>query len=270
MKIIDGFIFYNELDLLEGRLEYLYDTVDFFMLVESNITFSGKNKPYYFRENINRYKKYLDKVIYHPFVIKDLDRFDFTYKPTHMDPNSASWKIEHLHRQELVDHAEIFDDDDMLILSDLDEIPSISAIGTSKKLLETSQMKIMALIQDLYLYNFTNKVVEGWPGSIVSNNRFARHVGGEQIRKQRYNLHRIYDGGYHFSNWMNVEQIKTKLESFSHQEYNTMYYKDLDRIVDRVKKGSDIVDRNIPMVYNDISTIDNLVYSIFSKYQILL
>ena len=55
--LIDAFTFFNELDLLEARLEYLYDTVDHFIIVESDISHSGKIKPFYYLENQNRFKK---------------------------------------------------------------------------------------------------------------------------------------------------------------------------------------------------------------------
>ena len=46
--IYDGFMFFNELELLEIRLHELSDVVDRFILVESPITHSGKHKPLYF------------------------------------------------------------------------------------------------------------------------------------------------------------------------------------------------------------------------------
>ena len=67
--LIDCFTFFRELDLLEGRLEYLYDSVDYFVIVEADITFACKKKPLNFLNNIKRYKKYLDKIVYQPITI---------------------------------------------------------------------------------------------------------------------------------------------------------------------------------------------------------
>ena len=64
MGIYDCFIFFNELDLLEIRLSELYNYVDYFVIVEANKTFKGKSKPFYFEENKQKYKKYLDKIIH--------------------------------------------------------------------------------------------------------------------------------------------------------------------------------------------------------------
>ena len=64
MKIYDGFIFFNELDLLDIRLNTMYDVVDYFILVESSVTHQGTPKPYIFEENKERFSKYLDKIIH--------------------------------------------------------------------------------------------------------------------------------------------------------------------------------------------------------------
>ena len=63
--IIDSFLFFQELDLLEIRLEYLYPLVDHFIIIEARQSFKGNAKDYIFEKNINRYEKYLDKIIYH-------------------------------------------------------------------------------------------------------------------------------------------------------------------------------------------------------------
>ena len=65
MKIFDVFTFYNELDLLELRMNILGNSVDYFVINEANITFTGKPKPLYFAENRKRFKKWDDKIIYH-------------------------------------------------------------------------------------------------------------------------------------------------------------------------------------------------------------
>ena len=51
MKIYDAFLFYNELDLLEIRLNILKDKVDYFIIGEAVQCFNGNAKPLYFEEN---------------------------------------------------------------------------------------------------------------------------------------------------------------------------------------------------------------------------
>jgi len=55
--LVDAFIFYNELKMLEYRLETLYNDVDYFVLVEATKTFTNNDKPLYFNENKERFSK---------------------------------------------------------------------------------------------------------------------------------------------------------------------------------------------------------------------
>ena len=61
--LVDSFLFFQELDLLEIRLEYLYPIVDKFIIVEARQSFTGQIKGFIFEKNIKRYKKYSDKII---------------------------------------------------------------------------------------------------------------------------------------------------------------------------------------------------------------
>jgi beta-1,4-mannosyl-glycoprotein beta-1,4-N-acetylglucosaminyltransferase len=63
-KVYDCFIFSNELDLLELRLEEQYDHVDYFVIAEANLDFQGNNKLFILEENWERYSKYHDKIVY--------------------------------------------------------------------------------------------------------------------------------------------------------------------------------------------------------------
>ena len=69
MMLVDSFLFFQELDLLEIRLEYLYPIVDKFIIIEANQTFKGSTKGYIFEENIKRYSKFINKINY--FKIED-------------------------------------------------------------------------------------------------------------------------------------------------------------------------------------------------------
>ena len=112
-RLYDCFTFFNELDLLEIRLETLGPHVDFFVITESPITYRGDPKPLYFQENKQRFTKFLPKIRH--IVVDDLPAekgFD------------QNWQRETLQRAAL--ERGLFDarDDDLILLSDLDEIPT--------------------------------------------------------------------------------------------------------------------------------------------------
>ena len=65
MRVIDSIIFFNELELLEMRLNILNDVVDTFVITESPFTVSGNEKPLYYLENKDRFGKFNDKIVHH-------------------------------------------------------------------------------------------------------------------------------------------------------------------------------------------------------------
>ena len=65
MKVFDSIIFFNELELLEMRLNILNDVVDCFVITESPFTVSGNEKPLYYLENKDRFGKFNDKIVHH-------------------------------------------------------------------------------------------------------------------------------------------------------------------------------------------------------------
>lgn len=107
--VYDCFCFYNELDLLEIRLNILNGCVDKFVLVEATRTQRNNPKPLYFAENKERYKKFEDKIIH-----LVLDEY-----PEHIE----QWTIENLQRNYIMKGLEQCSDDDIILISDLDEIP---------------------------------------------------------------------------------------------------------------------------------------------------
>jgi hypothetical protein len=60
--IYDFFIFNNEFDMLEIRLYELYDYVNLFLIAESNLTLSGKPKPFYLKDNWAQFSRYHNKI----------------------------------------------------------------------------------------------------------------------------------------------------------------------------------------------------------------
>lgn len=117
--IIDTFTFWKELDILDIRLNELYDVVDKFILVEASHTQSMQNKPYYFEENKYRFSKFLDKIIH----IKVDDIVDISQYP---------WAFEHFQRQCIsrgLDQLSI-QPNDYILVSDVDEIPKAECIKT--------------------------------------------------------------------------------------------------------------------------------------------
>ena len=253
MALIESFLFFNELDILEGRLEYLYDHVDWFLIVESITTFSGIQKPLRFLENITRYKKYLDKILYCP------------YYSTKEDSNNP-WAMEGYQRNYIGQYARFFKDDDYLLISDIDEIPNKAILPIAID--NFNQYKVpIVLEQHLFYYNFKKTFCDKWYGSILVNVKTLKDQTPSEIRNKRQSLPNVSNGGWHLSYWGSVEDIKIKIESYSHQELNMPIYTNIENITNSVKNNSDLFHRHdMQLIDVDYDTIPHDIKRIFGKY----
>lgn len=114
--IYDCFIFYNELDLLEIRLNILKDVVDKFVVVEGVRTHTGKPKPLYFEENKARFAAYTDRIIH--IVVDDTPEI-----PANYSVRQASWLREDWQRNAIMRGLKDAQPDDVVMICDVDEIP---------------------------------------------------------------------------------------------------------------------------------------------------
>lgn len=262
--IIDAFMFFNELELLEGRLEYLHNTVDVFVIAESNITHSGKPKTYNYLENQSRYARYADKIRY---VQVDLNPADFATDalPDSTDYSSAHWQIENLQRNRLETVLAEYPADSVVMISDLDEIPNRDLIADAAAMAQANNIS-MAFEQRAFYYNFRQYQVAPWPGTVISQLSQVLLLGVQYFRDGRYQFPRIANGGVHLSYWCGVDRIQTKLASFAHQEYNRSEYTNAETVALRIARGEDLFGRDNPFNRARMQDVDPQVRAIFSRY----
>ena len=238
MKIIDCFIFYNEIDMLNYRLNVLNEYVDYFVIVESDKTFVGNNKKLYFEENKHKFDFISNKIIH---IVVD----DFVYLKNNINfHNNEQWKNEHHQRNSITKGIEklSLDDDDIIIISDVDEIPDPNILKNIKN--NNIKITIHALIQDFYYYNLNSKISTKWPLSKILNYKKFKEHNKEPQQIRFANCDKILNGGWHLSCFGDSSFIKNKLENFSHQEFNNTEYTDVDKIKYRIDNFIDILNRN--------------------------
>ena len=264
-KVIDGFMFYNELELLSYRLKILNDVVDYFVIVECTRTFVGREKPLIFEENKANYAEYSHKIIH---IVVD----DIPFVPPNIDIGAGQqWKNEEWQRNAIATGfakvAHELQDNDILMITDLDEIPDPRTIQRIKDG-ETPLEGISILYMDLYYYNlhvrFTDKC--DWPKILLYGKYKELNTTCSLIRGIT-NCPRIVDGaGWHLSYFGDYEFMRNKTENWSHQELNNSDNNDLNNIADRVKRGVDLYNR--PWVrFNTIKLSENTYLPIdYDKY----
>ena len=195
--LVDCFCFLNELELLEVRLNALAPYVDRFVLCESPYTFSGMKKRLYFDENKERFKQF---PITHLIVHDHLD---------HMHCPGVRRRVPYHHQIRYMERA--LEKDDLVMLSDLDEIPNLRDYNGEEGIFECYE----------YCYYFN--VFTGdtrWPGTAsVKRKNFKKLSSLRKIR--HYGFAPVIGTGWHFSYVISPDDIRYKIESFSDQQFNT-------------------------------------------------
>ena len=263
--IIDCFMFFQEYDIVEGRLEYLYDTVDYFIIVEGNITHSGKPKPLNFLENKSRYKKYLDKILYLPWTY-NVSNLNLDYKPNSLDLSSPHWVIEHAQRDHISEGLKFFPDDAFVMISDADEIPFKEKILGCCDILNRGETEFITLRQDMFVNNFKNLSNSPWLGTVIGKNKSARQRTPQWMRDYRSAFSSWWSAGYHLSYWGDAESIAYKISNFAHQEYNNPNYTDVNAITSKLSQGIDLFGRESLVQFNPDDVRPD-IKNIFEKYR---
>ena len=242
MAIYDCFQFFNETHILDIRLNILNEFVDHFVIVESTTDHQGKKKKLNFdKENFKSFNK---KIIY---IVVD-DTADAIKRP-HMGGESL---VEQHQRNSLTRGLKNCHDNDLIILSDVDEIPDLTKLNKFNK-----RKKYAVFCQRMFNYkiNLLNETENNWHGSKIclkkdlKSPQWLRNLKFKQypfwrIDKPR-NFQIIENGGWHFAYLQNPENISKKIQSFAHGEFNNPNFADYKNIKKKISMGKDIFDRKI-------------------------
>jgi len=242
MAIYDCFQFFNEEHILDLRLNILNKFVDFFVFVESTSDHQGNPKKLNF--DLKKFKKYSDKIIY---VVVD-DTAEAIKKP-HLGGESL---VEQHQRNSLMRGLNNCNDNDLIILSDVDEIPDPNKINLFNK-----KNKYAVFSQKMFNYklNLLNETESGWHGSkacLKKNLKSPQWLRNLKFKTYPFwrldkirNLQIIENGGWHFAYLQNPENISKKIRSFAHGEFNNENFANEENIKEKIKMGKDIFDRKI-------------------------
>ena len=227
MKIVDTFIFYNELDMLEFRLKELNDVVDHFVLVEADKTFAGNPKPLIFAQNTDRFADYIHKIVY--IAVTDMPTTGNAWGREYHQRNAITRGVNSLGLSPF----------DLVLISDVDEIPDTNLLQRQR----TNPVKRgHVLAQDMFYYNIECKAQTQWFWAKIMPYSFFRLSSPQKHRVGRYP--RLTRGGWHFSYFGDAKFIINKIRQFSHQEFNKAEYTNPEKIAQRIKNCTDLFNRD--------------------------
>lgn len=265
--VYDCFQFFNELDILKLRLHIMAPVVDRFVISEATETFSGNPKPLYYEENKEMFAEFADKIIH---VVVDDTPPGYTHDRDTFQKNAVGRGLKDC------------TDEDIIIFSDLDEIPNPEKI---KEILQNfDRTKIYHFAQRLFYCYLNMEEVSGsllsYAGEFPEAERTRDGITGRKkwigskmcsyslLKEQKLQLGelrfperkacgiRVEDGGWHFG-YMGghgekdvKKRVAEKVCSAAHQEYNKAEV--LSDVADRIKDGKDIFGRNASFVQVEI------------------
>ena len=215
MAIYDCFQYFDEDHTVDLRLNVLNKYVDYFVISESTKTHQGKNKKINF--DVKNFSKFKNKI---KFIIADYKQ-DINFSK-HTGGESP---IEQHQRNSLIEGIKGASSEDLIILSDSDEIPDLKKLSEIKK-----NKKFVAFSQKMFMYklNLQNLNESNWIGSKITKKKNIKSM--QDLRNLKFKNYpfwridkfnqQIINGGWHFSFLQNPTQILNKIKSFSHGEYN--------------------------------------------------
>ena len=257
MKIYDCFMYFDEEIVLETRLNYLAPYVDFFVIVESCYTHKGDKRDLKF--NIKNYKEFKDKIIYKIYdeipnkieqVLVD-DNEDTKYRKYTMN---ALYR-ENAQRNYINNGIKDAKENDLILISDVDEIPNLSNINFSE-----INEKIILFKQDMFYYKFNLKLPETiWVGTKACKKKYFKSPQWlRNIKDRKYapyridaffsdykyiNVKLINNGGWHFTNIKSPEELEYKMKSYLHHrefDLNPLNLDDIKKIMENKKAIYDL------------------------------
>jgi len=242
MKIFDCFSYWDEDLLLEIRLNILNDYVDYFIIVEGNKTW--QNNPKKLKFDIKKFKEFEKKIIYIP--VEDLPDGNNPYIRENFQRNAIS--------RGLVKAK----DEDLIIISDLDEIPDPEKVKTFNKKMRYAVFKQLHFYYKINLQSQKNPF---WHGSRICVKKYLKSpqwLRNLKFKKRPFwrldklRLNNIIkDGGWHFCNLKEPEEILYKYKNLCETDDPHVFKEKIDEkflnlkeIKNRINSGLDIIGRD--------------------------
>ena len=268
MKIFDCFMYFDEEVVLDLRLNILDPFVDYFVVVESIFTHKGDKRELKF--NHDKFKKFKKKIIYltydeNPKEIELVNDDDSSSEKSRKLILNAAYR-ENGQRNHIIKGLDTAKDDDLILISDVDEIPNLEDIDLKKINQEITLFK-----QNMFYYKFNLKLpnliwsgTKGCKKKYLKSPQWLRNVKDKKYpffrvdtyfsEKKYINLKFIDNGGWHFSNIKTASEIEYKLKSYLHHrefDVNPMTTNEIQNIIENKQAIYDLtVDKTVNKIGN--------------------
>lgn len=210
MAIYDCFMFNDETSVLELRLRYLNPIVDFFVIAESQMSFSGEKKPLHSL-----------KIISDLEISAKILRVEYLFDDAMISKLSVprgKYELEKFARNSLLSVVNSIPDEDFVILSDVDEIPTISQISEGINL-----NQVVSLRTPLYYgkMNWTSPDGYNWNTVKLGHSKNFKNKDLNKFKYKRFKVIKENPGGHFSDQFKSFHEVIKKSQNSSHEEFNT-------------------------------------------------
>ena len=237
-------MYFDEDLVLDLRLNTLHEYVDKFIIAEGTRDHAGNEKKLNF--DYKNFSKFKDKIEY--LIIDDIP-IDVKSKKKNWTPNH--WRDQH-QRNSLAKGFQNSDDDDLIMISDIDEIPDPTKLSEFKIKNKYACFMQKNFQSKLNLQNVSDKY---WMGTKICQKKYLKSPQWlRDIKTKKRPFWKFYkpkepqlilDGGWHFSFLKKPKDIAKKIKAYSHQEFNKEDFTDERNIAKRIENHKDLFNRNI-------------------------
>ena len=266
MKIFDCFMYFDEEQVLDLRLNVLNDFVDYFVIVESTQNHKGIKRELLFDQS--KFQKFKNKIIYLVYdeIPKNVETISDNEDENEKDRKYIMNAVyrENSQRNFITNGLQKADENDLILVSDVDEIPKLSSLNLSR-----IDNKILIFKQDMFYYKFNLAIPNfKWSGTKgvkkknLKSPQWLRNIKDRKYaffridtffsEKKYTNIKIISDGGWHFSNIKNAKMIEHKLRSYLHHREFDQVSLSVDEIDNLIKNKKAIYDLRVDKKVNKV------------------
>ena len=264
MKIFDCFTFNDENHILDIRLNELDKYVDFFIIIEFGQNHQGHHKGKKINDKLlEKFKKKIKYFYYDKFEI-----------------NLNSWERESFQRNQIKEGLKESINEDIIMISDIDEIPNLEKINFSKI---NNHVYAFSQIHSMYKFNLLRN--KNWIGTKLCKKKVF--ISPQWLRslkvKKRYSIFRldkyfsktyyskfkiINNGGWHFGWLRSSDEIIKKINSYAHTEHNIIKNNNKNYIEECIEKNVSFLDNNDELLLNEkINFLPKYILNNIDRYK---
>jgi beta-1,4-mannosyl-glycoprotein beta-1,4-N-acetylglucosaminyltransferase len=245
VKVFDCFTFFNELELLDLRLHELDSVVDHFVLVEATRTHTGLPKRLYYEENKERFAEFRDRIVHvvidnMPMVPEEIQAAISPQDRRWLDTGyqmGDNWVRERFQRNTMMRALQNVDPDDIIIISDADEIVRPSVLENIRETIVDGSNAVNQMLHSYYMnWKCTNMP---WWGSKILKRKFVTNPSEHRFHTPASKG--IENGGWHFNFLGGANAVRLKIKSYAHNEFNIPDV--MDRVEERLIDCKDALGR---------------------------